>query len=447
VTLLQGVVVIGALAMGARAGGVGIGMWSGAGVFVLVFVLRTDPGTPPVDAVLILLAVVLAASVLQAAGGLDWMVGLAARVLRRRPGHITYVAPLVTWALGFSAGTGNVIYPVLPIIFDVAYHHRIRPSRPLTMSVVAIVLSLVCSPVSAATAALLSLVGSRGLGVELADVLKITIPSVLVGIVAGSAVVNRLGADLDDDPGYLRRLEAGTVPPSGARADEGEPAPGPDGVAPGGRTAVLVFACGLLTVIVLGLFPGLRPAVSSGGEAGRLDMPLVIPMVMFATCAVIVILCRPDLSEIPDLSVFRAGMTSAFALFGVAWLADTFIGAHEDEIVVAIGGWVVEQPWVFVVAVFVVAALTLSQSTTVRVIVPIGLATGLSPAMIVASLPAVGGAVVLAGATGQAVAAVNFDRSGTTSLGGMLMDNSFVVPAVATVVPAVCCGFVLSHFV
>ena len=278
-------------------------------------------------------------------------------------------------------------------------------------------------------------------------VLKITIPSVLVGIVVGSTVVNRLGADLDDDPDYLRLLEAGTVPPSDAPAEPGEPALDTNVPASGSPTAVLVFTCGLLTVLVLGLFPGLRPSVSSGGEAGRLDMPLVIPMVMFATCAVIVILCRPDLSGIPDLSVFRAGMTSAFALFGVAWLADTFIRAHQGDIVVAIRGWVVEQPWVFVVAVFVVAALTLSQSTTVRVVVPIGLAIGLSPALIVGSLPAVGGAVVLAGATGQAVAAVLFDRSGTTSLGAMLVDNSFVVPAVATVLPAVCCGFVLSHLV
>ena len=446
-TLLQGVVVIGALAMGARAGGVGIGMWAGTGVFILVFVLRTAPGTPPVDAVLILLAVVLAASVLQAAGGLDWMVGLAARALRRRPDHITYVAPLVTWVLGFSAGTGNVIYPVLPIIFDVAYQHRIRPSRPLTMSVVAIVLSLVCSPVSAATAALLSLVGSQGPGVDLADVLKITIPSVLFGIVVGSTVVNRLGADLDDDPDYLRQLEAGTVPPSDAPADPAEHAPDTSGSAPGSPTAVALFVCGLVTIVALGLFPGLRPTIHSGSETDALAMPLVIPMVMFATCAAMVVLCRPDLSEVPDLSVFRAGMTSAFALFGVAWLADTFITAHQDDIVLAIRGWVVAQPWVFVLAVFVVAALTLSQSTTVRVVVPIGLAMGLSPALIVGSLPAVGGAVVLAGATGQAVAAVNFDRSGTTSLGAMLVDNSFVVPAVATVLPAVCCGFVLSHLV
>ncbi|MCC6626447.1 MAG: anaerobic C4-dicarboxylate transporter family protein [Chloroflexi bacterium] len=440
--ILELAVFLGAIYMGTQTRGVGLGLWGGFGVFILVFVFRNQPGSPPIDVVLIILSVVLAASVMEAAGGINWMVVLAARALRSRPNQITLMAPLVTWMFGFGAGTGHIIYPLLPIIYDVAYQSKIRPSRPLAMSVIAITLAIICSPVSAALAAMVTLTDTPEFGVGLTGILMITIPSVLIGIVVGSLVSSRLGVELEDDPEYQRRVAAGDLQPPGATTGSVAEVT----VTPTERLSALLFIGGVVVIMVLGFFPGLRPRIGEGDASAPLGTPMVIQMVMFTVGTLIVLFCRPNIGQVPGLSVFQAGMTAAIAVFGIAWMADTFVQAYEAEIVRTVGGLVTQFAWIYAIAVYILAVLIGSQAAITRILVPIALAAGLSPEQVIGMWPAVGGSLTLPSGA-PAVAAANFDLSGTTSLGTKLIDHSFIIPMFATVISAVIAGLVIARLI
>ena len=129
--LLQLALVLVAIIIGARIGGVGLGVMGGVGLAVLTFVFGLQPTAPPIDVMLMIAAVIAAASCMQAAGGLDYMVKIAEKLLRRNPSRITLLAPLVTYTFTFIAGTGHVAYSVLPVIAEVAAETKIRPERPL----------------------------------------------------------------------------------------------------------------------------------------------------------------------------------------------------------------------------------------------------------------------------------------------------------------------------
>src|SRR6478735_8659620 len=372
--VLEALVVLAAIIMGTRAGGVGVGLWGGLGTFVLVFVFGEAPGEPPAAAVAIILGVVTAASMMQAAGGIDWMVAMAARVIEAHPKQITVIAPLTAFAFCVGSGTGNIIYPLLPVIYDVSYKNHIRPARPLTLTVVQSGMALAASPVSAAMAAMLTLTEVAPYNLGLTQILAITLPACIVAIV------------------------------------------------------------------VLGLFPNLRPSFEVEGEVVSIDMTTTIVLVMFVVGTIILFVGRPDVKTVPDQSVFKAGMISAIALFGIAWLTATFIAAHEDYIIETVGAWVTDWRFLFALAVFIVAALTTSQSTATRTIVPIGLAAGL-PAGIVTGMwaGALGGVYTLP-ANGTQIAAANFDLSGTTKLGTKLLDHSFFIPMLVLSITTIAVG-------
>ena len=438
--VLEALVVLGAIVMGTRAGGVGVGLWGGLGVFVLVFIFREPPGEPPAAALAIILAVVTAAAMMQAAGGIDWMVSVAAGIIEKRPKQITLIAPLTAFLFCVGSGTGNIIYQLLPVIYDVSYKNNIRPARPLTVTVVQSGIALAASPVSAAMAAMLTLTDVAPYNLGLSQILAITIPACVIGIFVTSLVVNRMWKNLDDDPDVQAKIASGElVAPSVAGA--GESAASKLTFTKEGRNSALAFLVGVILIVVFGLFPQLRPAFAAEGEAAvPIDMTTTIVLVMFVVGVAILFLGRPDVKTVPDQSVFKAGMISAIALFGIAWLTATFISAHEDYIVETIGGWVTSWQFIFALAVFLVAALTTSQSTATRTIVPIGLAVGL-PAGVVTGMWAGGlGGVYTLPANGTQIAAANFDQTGTTKLGTKLIDHSFFIPMLVLSVTTIAVG-------
>jgi anaerobic C4-dicarboxylate transporter len=463
--VLEALVVLGAIVMGTRAGGVGVGLWGGLGTFVLVFVFGEAPGEPPAAALAIILAVVTAASMMQAAGGIDWMVSVAARVIEKHPKQITLIAPMTAFAFSIGAGTSNIIYPLLPVIYDVSYKNGIRPSRPLTVTVVQSGMALAASPVSAAMAAMLTLTDVAPYNLGLTEILAITIPSCLVGIFVTSLFMNRMGTDLDDDPEVQAKLAAGelahwsaiqqpvvaTVGSSGMAGESGSgtaaPGPAQDSAAQAqsytkeGRNSALVFLLGVVAIVIFGLFPDLRPSFpAEGGESVSIDMTTTIVLVMFVVGVLILLIGRPDVTTVTDQSVFKAGMISAIALFGIAWLTATFISAHETYIIDTVGGWVTDWKFVFALAVFLVAALTTSQSTATRTIVPIGLAAGLAPGLVTGMWAGALCGVYTLPANGTQIAAANFDLSGTTKLGTKLLDHSFFVPMLVMSVTTIAVG-------
>ncbi|TQM57962.1 anaerobic C4-dicarboxylate transporter family protein [Humibacillus xanthopallidus] len=438
--VLEALVVLGAIVMGTRAGGVGVGLWGGLGTFVLVFVFREPPGEPPAAALAIILAVVTSAAMMQAAGGIDWMVAVAAGVIEKRPKQITIIAPLTAFLFSIGAGTSNIIYPLLPVIYDVSYKNRIRPSRPLTVTVVQSGMALAASPVSAAMAAMLTLTDVEPYNLGLTQILAITIPACVVGIVVTSLVVNRMWKNLDDDPEIQAKIESGQLAAPQLLAD-GESAASRLTYTKEGRNSALAFLLGVVAIVIFGLFPQLRPAFGAEGEeAVPIDMTTTIVMVMFVVGVAILFLGRPDVKTVPDQSVFKAGMISAIALFGIAWLTATFISAHEDYIVSTIGGWVTSWQFIFALAVFLVAALTTSQSTATRTIVPIGLAAGLPAGVVTGMWAGALSGVYTLPANGTQIAAANFDLTGSTKLGTKLLDHSFFVPMLIMSVVTIAVG-------
>jgi anaerobic C4-dicarboxylate transporter DcuA/anaerobic C4-dicarboxylate transporter DcuB len=453
--VLEAVVVLGCIVMGTRYSGIAVGLWGGTGVAILVFIFGETPGDPPSGAVAIILAVVTAAAMMQAAGGIDWMVLVAAKIIESRPKQITLIAPLTAFAFSVGAGTSNILYPLLPVIYDVSYRNGIRPSRPLSVTVVQSGVALAASPVSAAMAAMLTLTDTSPHNFGLTEILAITVPSCIVGIIVTSLIVSHMGPELEDDPQVQEKIRAGLLPPlrarepltvapaaggAGRHSGATEPAGASDATGgesasahltatTRGRNSAMAFLVGVLLIVVLGLFPDLRPSLP-GAEGGSvpLDMTSTIVMVMFVAAIAILFLGHPDVKTIPDMSVFKAGMVSAIALFGIAWMTATFIDAHEKFIVDTVGGWVDSYKFVFAVSVFIVAALTTSQSTATRTMVPIGLAAGLSPGLLTGMWAGAIGGVYTLPTGGPQIAAANFDLTGTTKLGTKLVDHSYFVP-------------------
>ncbi|MFV0285088.1 MAG: anaerobic C4-dicarboxylate transporter family protein [Demequina sp.] len=453
--VLEALVVLGAIVLGTRASGVGVGVWGGVGTFVLIFVFGEAPGDPPAAAIAIILGVVTAAALMQAAGGIDWMVAMAARVIERRPRQITLIAPLTAFLFCAGAGTGNIVYPLLPVIYDVSYRNGIRPSRPLTVTVVQSGIALAASPVSAAMAAMLTLTDVAPYNLGLGQILLITFPACVIGIVVTSIVVNRMGRELADDPEVQARLADGRLTSPTADAIVPSRTDAAPGTGPGtagtpasaaltytarGRNAALTFLAGVLAIVVLGLFPDLRPSFTVDGTSTQVDMTTTIILVMFVVGAVIIAVGRPQVGDVPSQSVFKAGMISAIALFGIAWLTATFISAHEDYIVSTVGAWVTDWRFLFAVAVFLVAAMTTSQSTATRTIVPIGLAAGLPAGVVTGMWAGALGGVYTLPANGPQIAAANFDLTGTTKLGTRLIDHSFFVPMLILSVTTIAAG-------
>lgn len=427
--LLQLLFVLVAIIVGARLGGIGLGVMGGVGLAILTFVFGLQPTAPPIDVMLMIVAVISAASCMQAAGGLDYMVKLAERLLRRNPSQVTILSPLVTYLFTFVAGTGHVAYSVLPVIAEVATETKIRPERPLGIAVIASQQAITASPISAATVALLGLL--TGFDITLFDILKITIPATLIGVLVGAFLSKKVGKELLEDPEYLRRLEAGMIDTKHVELNDVKNMFH-------ARISVIIFIAATLLIVLFGSIPAMRPMFN--GTA--LDMPAIIEILMLCAAAVILLISRTDGIKATQGSVFPAGMQAVIAIFGIAWMGDTFINGNITELTGSIEGIVRQMPWLFGLALFVMSILLYSQAATVRAIVPLGIALGISPMMLIALFPAVNGYFFIPNYP-TVVAAINFDRTGTTGIGKWILNHSFMMPGMVAIIVSIVVGLLL----
>ena len=427
--LLQLLFVLAAIIVGARLGGIGLGVMGGVGLAILTFVFGLQPTAPPIDVMLMIAAVISAASCMQAAGGLDFMVKLAERLLRRNPAHVTILSPLVTYLFTFVAGTGHVAYSVLPVIAEVAAETKIRPERPLGIAVIASQQAITASPISAATVALLGLL--TGFDITLFDILKITIPATLIGVLVGAFASMRVGKELMEDPEYLRRMEEGLLEDKHVELNDVKNMFQ-------ARLSVIIFIVATLLIVLFGSIPGLRPSF----DGKVMDMPSLIEILMLSAAALILIISRTDGIKATQGSVFPAGMQAVIAIFGIAWMGDTFINGNITELTGSIEGIVRQMPWLFGVALFVMSILLYSQAATVRAIVPLGIALGISPMMLIASFPAVNGYFFIPNYP-TVIAAINFDRTGTTGIGKWVLNHSFMMPGLVATIVSIVIGLLL----
>ena len=427
--LLQLLFVLAAIIVGARLGGIGLGVMGGVGLAILTFVFGLQPTAPPIDVMLMIAAVISAASCMQAAGGLDFMVKLAERLLRRNPAHVTILSPLVTYLFTFVAGTGHVAYSVLPVIAEVAAETKIRPERPLGIAVIASQQAITASPISAATVALLGLL--TGFDITLFDILKITIPATLIGVLVGAFASMRVGKELMEDPEYLHRMEEGLLEDKHVELNDVKNMFQ-------ARLSVIIFIVATLLIVLFGSIPGLRPSF----DGKVMDMPSLIEILMLSAAALILIISRTDGIKATQGSVFPAGMQAVIAIFGIAWMGDTFINGNITELTGSIEGIVRQMPWLFGVALFVMSILLYSQAATVRAIVPLGIALGISPMMLIALFPAVNGYFFIPNYP-TVIAAINFDRTGTTGIGKWVLNHSFIMPGLVATIVSIVIGLLL----
>lgn len=434
---LQLLFVLLAIIVGARVGGIGLGVFGGLGLAVLTFIFGLEPTTPPIDVMLMIVAVIAAASCMQAAGGLDLMVKWAEKILRRHPQRITLLSPLVTYLFTFFAGTGHVAYSVLPVIAEVARETGIRPERPMGIAVIASQQAITASPISAATVALLSMLA--GYDITLFDILKISIPCTLVGVLVGALYSMRVGKELKDDPVYQARLKSGEL--SGANYCTAE-------VANPGKalTSVLLFLGATVGIVLFGSIDSLRPSFQTSEGVVVMQMAHIIEVLMLSVAALILLLTGTSGMKAAKSSVFNAGMQAVVAIFGIAWMGDTFISGNIAVIKENIFGLVTDMPWLFGIALFVMSILLFSQAATIRALLPLGMALGISPYMLIALFPAVNGYFFIPNYP-TVVAAINFDTTGTTRIGKYVLNHSFMMPGLISTIVAVGLGILAVLFV
>ena len=432
--LLQLLFVLIAIIIGARLGGIGLGVLGGLGLAILTFVFGLEPTSPPIDVMLMIVAVIAAASCMQAAGGLDLMVKWAEKLLRKNPSKITLLSPLVTYIFTFIAGTGHVAYSVLPVIAEVATETKIRPERPLGIAVIASQQAITASPISAATVALLSMLS--GHNISLMDILMISVPCTLIGVLAGAFCSLHVGKELAEDPEYLRRVanEEFTSDKYSAKGVENHHA---------ALLSVIIFIAATIGIVLFGSMTELRPWFSlPDGSLRQMQMAHIIEILMLSAAALILLVTRTDGIKAVQGSVFSAGMQAVVAIFGIAWMGDTFIGGNMAELKGSIEHIVTEMPWLFGLALFVMSILLFSQAATIRAMLPLGNALGISPYMLIALFPAVNGYFFIPNYP-TVVAAINFDRTGTTHIGKYVLNHSFMMPGLVATGVSVALGLLM----
>lgn len=435
---VQLIIVLIALFYGARKGGMALGLVGGLGLLILIFGFRIPIGKPPVDVILTILAVVCGSATLQAAGGLDCLLQIAERVLRKHPRFVVYLAPYLCWFLTILCGTGHVVYTMLPIIYDVAIKNGIRPERPMAASTIAAQMGVICSPAAVAAVSMISLlegyeVGGKPFG--FLQLFAIVIPAGIVGVFAEATFSSFRGKDLDKDEAFQKLISD----PEQKKYVYGENTTLIGKVFP--KTAWLSLYIFLLTIVfvaALGMDPALRPVV--GGKA--LSMTNLIQMSMLSAGTLMLIFCNVRANAISKTQVFSAGAVAIVAVYGVAWMADTMFMAHLNDLKVILVDWVKEAPWSYAVVLLLVSKLVNSQAAAVATIVPVALAIGVNPGIVVAFSSACYGYYILPTYPSD-LAAIQFDRSGTTHIGRWVINHSFIAPGLIGVITACVVGGLL----
>lgn len=426
------------LYLGSRYGGIGLGVVSGIGLVVEVFIFRMPPTSPPVTVMLIILAVVTCASILEAAGGLKYMLQVAERILRKNPKNVTLIAPFVTYTMTFMLGTGHAVYSIMPIIGDVALKNGIRPERPMAAASVASQIAITASPISAAVVYYLAQLSNIQVEITLVSILMVTVPSTLLGTLLMALYSLRRGKELQDDPEYQRRLEDPVwrekiLNTTNTTLDETLPT--------SARNAVLLFISALAVIVLIAMVPEIRTVVEGGKP---IKMSVIIQMMMLAFGGVILLATKTDPRKVPEGVVFKSGMVAAIAIFGIAWMSDTYFKYALPEFKEGIIGMVTDYPWTFAFALFIVSVVVNSQAATARMMLPVGLGLGLEPALLIGIMPAVYGYFFIPNYPSD-IATVNFDSSGTTKIGKWYFNHSFMSVGIIGVVSACCVGYLLGQ--
>ena len=441
--LCQLFIVLALIFIGARVGGIGLGIYGMVGVFILVFIFGLQPGKPPIDVMLIIASVITATATLQAAGGLDYLVGLAAKFLRKHPTHITYYGPLTTWLFCLVAGTAHTSYSLLPIIAEIAKNSKIRPERPMTVATISASLGITGSPMSAATAAVISTDLLGGKGIELKDILLVCIPASLIAIFVSAFVQNRVGKELEDDPEYQRRVREGIIDPEAEAKVMSEIEQNPN---PRAKWSVLAFLLGVVLVVIFGSVPSLRPTYEANGVVTQLSMPETIEILMMSIAALILIVGKASVKKAVSGNIFDAGMNAMIAIFGIAWMGDTFFNGNIEFFKSHIADIVTQYPFLFSVALFIMSIMLFSQAATVRTLFPLGIGLGISPLALVAMFPAVNGYFFIPNYPTE-VAAINFDTTGTTRIGKYVLNHSFQLSGFITTFVSIGIGYLIITFI
>ncbi|MCL1046443.1 anaerobic C4-dicarboxylate transporter [Shewanella electrodiphila] len=426
------VVVLAAIFIGARIGGIGIGFAGGLGVLVLTLGLGMTPGTIPIDVILIIMSVIAAIAAMQVAGGLQYLVNIAERILRRNPKQVIFLAPVVTYTMTLFAGTGHTAFSTLPVIAEVAKEQGIRPSRPLSIAVVASQIAITASPISAAVVLMSGMLESKGVGYI--SLLMICIPSTFLACMVGAFVAQFMGKELKDDPVYQERVAQGLVSKRETNSIE---------LPASAKRSVMVFLVAIVAVVFYATAISDAVALIENPTLPRNEAIMVF---MLTAATAITLFCKVDTAEVLNAATFKSGMSACICVLGVAWLGDTFVSGHLEEIKALSGGLLEEHSWMLAIILFLASMLLYSQAATTAALMPSAFMLGVSPEAAIASFAAVSALFVLP-TYPTLLAAVEMDDTGSTRIGQWVFNHPFVIPGVVSIVSSVIIGFVLAEMI
>ena len=443
--IIQLLIVLGALYVGSRYGSLALGAISGIGLGILVFGFGMKPGTPPTDVIYIIIAAVTCAGMLQASGGMDWMIQIAEKMLRKHPDRITFLAPLTTFFLTVLVGTGHVVYTLMPIICDISLKKGIRPERPCGVASVASQVGITCSPIAAAVVSFVLISNTNGYNVAIPQVLMVTIPACVIGLMMAATASYRRGKDLDKDPEFQKRV----TDPDLNKYMYGESATTLDKkIDSRAKASVFIFLGALVIIVLFAVCQMIH--VDKNGESVKLadamgipKMNLIIQIIMLMAAALNIIFCKAQPKKAVSGAVWQSGMVAVVAIYGIAWLADTFFGNYMDELKVMLTDLVTQYPWSIAFVFFLVSVLINSQGAVVVAMLPLAYKLGIPGPVLLGVLPSVYGYFFIPNYPSD-IATVNFDRSGTTVIGKYLLNHSFMMPGLISVITSTLIGYLIT---
>ena len=434
--ILQLLIVLGALWVGSRYGSLALGAISGIGLAILVFCFSLKPGTPPTDVIYIIIAAVTCAGIMQASGGMDWLIQIAEKMLRKHPDRITFLAPLTTFFLTVLVGTGHVVYTLMPIICDIALKKGIRPERPCGVASIASQVGITCSPIAAAVVAFVTISNENGFDISIPGVLMVSIPACLCGLMAAAAASYHRGLDLDKDPEFQKKIadpvQRDYIYGSGATTLDKE-------IPQSAKNAVFVFLGALCIIVFFAIFQNALPS----WDGKPLKMNLVIQIVMIAAAALMILFCKAQPKKAVSGPVWQSGMVAVVAIYGIAWMADTYFSNYMPEIQAMLEDIVKDYPWSIALVFFMVSVLINSQGAVVVSMLPLAYSLGIAGPVLLGVLPSVYGYFFIPNYPSD-IATVNFDRSGTTVIGKYLLNHSFMMPGLICVFTSTIVAYILS---
>ena len=434
--ILQLMIVLGALWVGSRYGSLALGAISGIGLALLVFGFGMKPGNPPTDVIYIIIAAVTCAGIMQASGGMDWLIQMAERLLRKHPDRITFLAPITTFFLTVLVGTGHVVYTLMPIICDIALKKGIRPERPCGVASIASQVGITCSPIAAAVVAFVSISNTNGFNITIPNVLMVSIPACLCGLIAAAAASYHRGLDLDKDPEFQKKI----ADPVQREYIYGSNATTLDKEIPqSAKNAVPDLSVSGDQLVKANVY--LKGTTEWYNKT--LPMNIVIQVVMISAAALMIIFCKASPKKAVAGPVWQSGMVAVVAIYGIAWLADTYFSNYMNEMKVMLAGLVAQYPWSIAIVFFLVSVLINSQGAVVVAMLPLAYQLGIDGPVLLGVFPAVYGYFFIPNYPSD-IATVNFDRSGTTVIGKYLLNHSFMMPGLISVFTATIVAYILS---